>query len=311
MSIPSPTSDPADRLIWLDGEILPAREARVPVLSPTAQFGLNVFEGIRAYYCAITGDLNVFRLDDHLRRLKRSQRLLGISEKFTPSELRTALFDVVRANGYREDIALRMTIFVGGEGSWRSCAPVCCFIAPIAKPRTDPALARGLRCRVSAWRRIGDNTLSPRVKCGANYINSRMAQLDAERDGYDSAILQNENGSLAEGPGSCLFLVKNGALLTPALSDSILESITRDTVLRLARRRGITTVERPISRTELYSCDEAFLCGSAMEIAPIAEVDGYPLPARELTLSLARAYLDLVTGAAPADPGDLTPIPLA
>lgn len=289
-----------ERLLWLNGKLLPAKEAKINVLAPTSQFGLNVFEGIRCYWNEETQQLFAFRLADHYRRLKRSQRLLKMEDSYTPDELQKALIETVRANGYREDIAVRQTLFVDGFGSWSSHGPVGMFVSPVRKAGISPEYQKkGLRCCVSSWVRIQDNSLSPRIKCGANYINSRMAQLEALDNGYDTAVFLNHHGSVAEAPGSCLFIVRDRRLITPLATDSVLESITRDSVLVLAREMGIETMERTVDRTELYLCDEAFLCGSSMEITPVVSVDGFAVgngSAGAVTAALRAEYRKAVTG---------------
>ncbi len=291
------------RFIWFDGKIVDVNDAKINVLAPTAQFGLNVFEGVRCYYNESENQLYAFRLDDHIKRLKRSQKLMCMEDKFTFEELKKAFLDTVLANKYREDIAVRQTLFIDGFGSWSSSSPVNMFISPVPKRKTNAEYnKKGLRCSISSWRRISDNSLSPRIKCGANYINSRMAQLEALRNGYDTAIFINENGTVSEGPGSCLFMVRDGVLYTPLLTDSVLESITRDTVIKIARDDlNIRVEERSIDRTELYTCDEAFLCGSAMEITPILSVDKYELPTIEnsVTDTIHKLYLQIVRGQFP------------
>lgn len=294
------STDINNRLIWLGGKIVPLPEATINVLSPTSQFGANVFEGIRCYWNDRENQLYAFRLPEHYRRLKNSIRLLELDDTYSEDELRQALVDVVRANEYREDIAVRQTVFVDGFGSWGSSGPVNMFVAPIPKAKTNPEYnKKGLHCCISSWQRIHDTSLSPRIKCGANYINSRMGQREALRNGYDTTIFLNREGTVSEGPGSCLFLVKDGVLVTPRLTDSVLESITRDTILTLAREvLRIPVEERSIDRTELYICDEAFLCGSAMEITPIYSVDRHPIgeDAGELTAALRKLYLACVSG---------------
>lgn len=296
-------TDVQNRFVWLDGAVVNVNEAKMNVLTPSFQFGLNVFEGIRCYWDEESRRLFAFRLFDHFRRLKQSQRLLQMEDRYTVDELKQALFEAVLANQYQEDIAVRQTLFVEGFGSWSSAGPVNMFVAPIPKAKTNPEYnKKGLHCCISSWERIHDNALSPRIKCGANYINSRMAQLEALRNGYDTTIFLGREGKVAEGPGSCLFLVKNGVLITPQLTDSVLESITRDTLITLAKEElGLTVQERSVDRTELYLCEEAFLCGSAMEITPIFSVDRYPISdgAGPITEKLHRLYLDVVTGKCP------------
>ncbi len=304
--------DISNRLIWLGGQIVNINDAKVNVLSPTSQFGLNVFEGIRCYWSEKEKQLYAFRLKEHYDRLIGSVKLLQIEQIYTKSELKQALVDVVKANEYKEDLAVRQTIFVDGFGTWSSSESVNMFVAPIPKAKTSIEYNKeGLHCCISSWQRINDNSLSPRIKCGANYINSRMGQREALRNGYDTAIFLNEVGKLSEGPGSCLFIVKEGKLITPLLTDSVLESITRNTIIILAREMGIETIERTIDRTELYTADEAFLCGSAMEITPIYSVDRYIIcdgKGGKMTRELHKQYLKCVSGELENHIDWLTPI---
>ena len=238
-------TDVANRFIWLKGEIMNVNSAMVNVLSPTSQFGLNVFEGIPCYWNDDEKQLYAFRLSEHYNRLLRSAKLIQIDCKYSKEDFKKALVDTVRANEY-------------------------------------------------------DENLSPRIKCGANYINSRVGQREALRNGYDTCIFLNDKGKVAEGPGSCFFMVKDHTLITPQLTDSVLESITRDTIIQIAQKElGLNVVERTIDRTEVYLADEAFLCGSAMEITPILTIDGYMLgngAAGENTKKIHKAYLDAVRG---------------
>lgn len=306
-------TDVANRFIWHKGEIINVNDAKVNVLSPTSQFGLNVFEGIPCYWNDDEKQLYAFRLDDHYNRLLRSAKLIQLDCKYTKEDFKKALIDTVKANEYDENLSVRQTLFVDGFGSWGSEGPVEMFVAPIPRGRTSAEYnKKGLNCCVTSWRRISDDTLSPRIKCGANYINSRVGQREALRNGYDTCIFLNDAGKVSEGPGSCLFMVKDGMLITPRLTDSVLESITRDTVIQLAQNElGLNCVERTIDRTELYMADEAFLCGSAMEITPIYSVDRYPIGTGslgELTHKIHSKYLECVQGRL-SDRNDwLTPI---
>lgn len=292
--------DVANRRIWFKGEILNVNDAKINVLAPTSQFGLNVFEGIPCYWNDEAKQLYAFRLDEHYDRLIRSAKLIQIANPYSKNELKKALVDVVKANEYDENLSVRQTLFVDGFGSWGSVDPVDMFVAPIPKDRTSAEYSKkGLNVCVTSWRRISDETLSPRVKCGANYINSRVGQREALRNGYDTCLFLNEGGKVSESPGSCFFMVKNGELITPQLTDSVLESITRDTVIKIAKSKGYKVVERTIDRTELYTCDEAFLCGSAMEMTPVLSVDRYTIGNGDtgvITKELHMTYLDVVRG---------------
>lgn len=303
----------ADRLIWLKGELLHVNDAKINVLSPTSQFGLNVFEGIPAYWNEEKGQLYAFRLDDHYNRLLKSARLLQIDCPFDKQYMKNALLEVVKANDYRENISVRQTLFVDGFGSWGAAEPVNMFVAPVPKGGMSKEYNKiGLNCCITSWRRISDTSLSPRIKCGANYINSRMGQREALRNGYDTCIFLNEAGKISEGPGSCFFMIKNGELITPLLTDSVLESITRDTVIKIAKEYlKIPVQERSIDRTELYTCDEAFLCGSAMEITPVISVDKYTVgngSAGVITDKLHKKYLEIAKGKCKEYEGWITPI---
>ena len=301
------------RLIWIGGKIVPVAEATVNVLSPTSQFGANVFEGIRCYWSEQDQQLYAFRLADHYKRLQNSIKILRFNSPYSTSDFQQGLIDVVKANGYREDIAVRQTVFVDGiGGTWNSCEPINMFIAPIAKPFQKIQDKAGLRCQVSSWERISDRNLSPRAKVGANYINSRMAYLEAKENGYDTAIILNNQGRVSEGPGACFFMVRDNKLITPPPTASVLESITRDTIIRLAKELlGIETLERDIDRTELYICDEAFLCGSAMEITHITNIDGLAVGDGKLgkiTQDLSNIYHQIITGQLSQYKEWLTPI---
>lgn len=294
-------TDVANRLVWFKGEILNVNEAKVNVLSPTSQFGLNVFEGIPCYWNDEEKQLYAFRLSEHYDRLLRSAKLLQLDCPYSKEDFKKALVDTVKANEYDENLSVRQTLFVDGFGSWSSEGPVDMFVAPIPRGKTSAEYnKKGLNCCFTSWRRISDENLSPRIKCGANYINSRVGQREALRNSYDTCLFLNEVGKVAEGPGSCFFMIKGNTLITPRLTDSVLESITRDTIIKLALDElGMNFEERTIDRTEVYMADEAFLCGSAMEVTPIYSVDRYPVGTGlqgEKTRAIHMKYLECVQG---------------
>lgn len=289
--------DVANRRIWFKGEIMNINDAKINIMSPTSQFGLNVFEGIPCYWNEEDKQLYAFRLKAHYDRLMRSLRLIQIDCKYTREDMEKAFIDVIKANEYEENLSVRQTVFVEGFGSWGSDGPADMFVAPVPKGRMSKEYnKKGLNCCVTSWRRISDNNLSPRIKCGANYLNSRVGQREALRNGYDTCIFLNEFGKVAEGPGSCFFMVKGKTIYTPQLTDAVLESITRDTVITLAKELGYEVVERTIDRTELYTCDEAFLCGSAMEVTPILSIDKYETNGTKVVDEIHQAYLDAAMG---------------
>lgn len=301
----------ANRLIWFKGALIPADQALVPVLSPTAQFGLNVFEGIRGYWNPQTRDINLFRLPEHLDRLDESCRLIGITSPYDSAQITGFIRDVLRANDYRCDVAVRATLFVDEEGSWSSSTPVDMFVAPIDRPRRDINQTSGARACISTWERISDRAFPPRIKAGANYINGRYAHLEAQRNGYDLPVLLGRDGTVSEGAGSCLFMVRRGRLVTPTATNSILESITRDTLIQIATAENLPVDIRPIDRTELYMADELFLCGSAAELTPLTSIDGHQMGAGTIgpiTRHLLTRYLNVASGLDPEFTGWQTPV---
>ena len=305
--------DVVNRRIRFKGEILNVNDAKVNVLAPTSQFGLNVFEGIPCYWNDDEKQLYAFRLDEHYERLIRSAKLIQFDLKYTKEDFKKALIDVVKANEYDENLSVRQTLFVDGFGSWGSEGPVEMFVAPIPRGRTSAEYnKKGLNCCITSWRRISDENLSPRIKCGANYINSRVGQREALRNGYDTCIFLNEVGKVAEGPGSCFFMVKGNTVITPRLTDSVLESITRDTIIKLATEElRLKFEERTIDRTEVYMADEAFLCGSAMEVTPIFTVDRYQIGTGEqgeVTKKIHMKYLECVQGRLESRKNWITPV---
>jgi len=288
-----------ERLIWFKGSLVPIKEAKIMAFSPTAQFGLNVFEGIPCYWNPEKKELTAFRLDDHYNRLLRSASLLQIECHYSKEQMRKALVETVIANEFDENINVRQTLFVDGFGSWYSEGPAEMFVVPTPRRYNNPEYNQsGLKVCISSWRRISDNTISPRIKCGANYINSRAGQREAIRNGYDTCLFLNESGHVSESTGSCFFMIKNKKLITSTLTDSVLESITRDSVIRIAGDIGYAVEERQIDRTEIYSADELFLCGSAMEIRPVISVDGYSFPENkfEIMRIIKEKYHNIVLG---------------
>lgn len=285
------------RWIWFKGELRQADEARIYALAPSAQFGLNVFEGIPIYYNRETGISYAFRLADHFRRLIESARMLELMHDFSAEDMKNALVKTVIANGCDEDITVRQILFVDGVESWASEGPVEMIVSPLPRRVASKEYKKkALNCCISSWRRINETSMSPKIKCGANYINSRMGQREAIRNGYDTCIFLNEDGMIAEAPGSCFFMVSNGSLITPRITDSILSSITRDTVLRIAKEIGLPVEVRSIARSEVYTCEEAFLCGSTMEITSIESIDRYVIAKRRLTEKILELYLRIARG---------------
>jgi len=300
-----------ERLIWFKGDMVAIENAKINVLSPTCQFGANVFEGLRAYWNISEKQLYVFKLSKHINRLQNSMKMLELESTFTNAFLQQSVIDIIQANKFQEDLVCRQTVFLDGFGNWSATGPVEMFIAPMAKGRYYEK-SQGLDVCISSWERINEKSLSPKIKMGANYMNSRMGQLEAVRNGYDSAIFLNQEGTVSEGPGSCVFIVKDGVLITPPLTASILESITRSTIIDIARDDlGLQVIERDVEKSELYIADEVFMCGTAVEIVPVFSVDKVQVGQGVeggVTLNIKNLYLQIVRGKVKKYKKWLTPV---
>lgn len=296
---------------WMNGRVTPWEDSRVHVASDAVLRGASVFEGIRAYRSEDGGDLLLFRLREHLDRLfGGSMRVLRMRIGYTAEDLAQGIVDLLRANQLRDDAHIRVVAYFdvladlvsGGSAGAAEEDPTGVYM--LAFPKSPhPKLQAGVRTNVSAWRRPTDNSISPRVKASANYLNSRLASVDAKLKGFDIPVLLNERGQVSEGPGQNIFLVRRGAVVTPRVTDNILEGITRDTVIGIARELGLPVEEREVDFTELYVADELFFAGTNMEVMPIAEIDAYRVGEGRIgpvTERIQRRYFELVRGAAPA-----------
>jgi branched-chain amino acid aminotransferase len=265
------------RLLNMNGNIIRYADARVHVLSTAMKYAASVYEAMRAYWSDADQRLYLFRMQEHLLRLQRSAKIARIPLPADPARFERETVEVIRANDLREDLHVRLIVFVDtDDGGLGSREPVGYVIAPI--PTSRYFESAGLHVAVSSWHRTADNAIPARVKAAANYQNSRLALLQARTDGYDDAVLLNSDGSVAEGPGYTIFLVRDGQPLTPAVTSNILEGITRSTLLTLfPESLGVAVEQRAIDRTELYVADEAFFAGTAAEVTPILSVDRRPV----------------------------------
>jgi branched-chain amino acid aminotransferase len=283
-----------------DGELVPYDDARLHVLSTTLKYGVGVFEGFRAYWSEEDDELYAFRVEDHMRRLVDSMRVVEITGTTDVELLSEQLLGLVRANELRSNLHMRTQVFVDApDGKPDDTGPSTVFMAAI--PMGNYFGATGLDVQISSWARLSDRAMPPRIKSIANYPNGRLALLEASRNGYDAALLLTESGHVAEGAGYNVFMVRQGRLCTPPVTDSILEGVTRDSVLQLAAREmGLDVDIRPIDRTELYSAAEVFVCGSAAEVNHVKSVDRTPIgdgaTAGPITARLQELYQAAVRG---------------
>jgi len=285
----------------MNGELVDWADATVHVGAHGLHYGTGVFEGVRSY--ETPAGTAVFRLADHLERLARSARLVAMELPFSVEELRRAALELVAANGLAECYLRPIAFFgAGGLGVAPRGNPV--EVAIMSWPRGaylgDEGLKNGIRVKVSSWQRVGANVIPHVAKATGIYLNSMLAVAEANRGGYEEAILLTQDGYVADGSGENIFVIRDGVIATPDLSASILPGITRDTVIQLAGDLGYGVVEKRLIRTDLYLADEVFMTGTAAEVTPVREIDDHVLgPPGPVTLEIQAAYLAAVRGQSP------------
>lgn len=288
-----------DGVIWLDGELVPWREAKTHVLTHTLHYGMGVFEGIRAYE---TGDgTALFRLEDHTRRLFGSAHILNMPMPFDRETVNRACLSAVRENGLASAY-IRPMCFYGSEGMGLGADKLKTHVMVAAwawgSYLGQAALEEGIRIKTSSFSRHHVNITMCKAKANGNYMNSMLALQEAVAAGYDEALLLDHEGYVAEGSGENIFIVRGDILYTPELS-SALEGITRDTIIRFAEEQGVSVREKRMTRDEVYLADEAFFTGTAAEVTPIRELDGRRIGNGRrgpLTEQLQKQYFACVSG---------------
>jgi branched-chain amino acid aminotransferase len=283
--------------IWMNGEFIDWADATVHVGAHGLHYGTGVFEGIRCY--DTERGPAVFRLRDHIVRFERSAKLLYMDLGYPVDELCAACVDAISVNGLAESYLRPIAFYGYGElGVHTGTNPVdvaiMCF--PWGAYLGEEGQRTGIRAMVSSWRRVGPNTIPHAAKATGVYLNSMLATHEASRAGYDEAILLTEEGTIADGPGETIFLVREGTIYTPDLSSSILPGITRDSIIHIAQSLGYPVVQKPLIRSDLYVADEVFMTGTAAEVTPLREVDDHQLDVGPITLELQSAYADAVRG---------------
>lgn len=286
------------RYIWMDGSLVAWEDAKVHVLTHTLHYGSGVFEGIRAY--ATKRGPAIFRLTDHMLRLHRSAKIHLIDVPYSVEQLVEATKELVERNGH-DACYIRPLVYRGyGEMglNWIN-VPVNAMIATWAWGTYlgDEGLTKGVRMKISSWRRYDHNSLPPAAKATGQYINGSLAKVEAVRAGYDEAIMLNAEGNVADATGENIFMIRDGVLCTPPISAGALEGVTRDSIIRIAADLGIPVAERDLARADLYLADEVFLTGTAAELVPVRSVDdrelGEPGP---VTKKLQEVYFAAVRG---------------
>jgi branched-chain amino acid aminotransferase len=288
--------------VWWNGEQRRWEDCTVHVTELGWSTVGAVFEGIRAYAGDNPDELYIFRLNEHLERLERSMKLVRLKIDYSRQELTDATLRLLRANRINEDTYIRPLAYAADTSGKRFAqigfdAALLINTHPMASH-----LKTGLTqsAKVSSWRRISEDVMPPRVKNISNYRNSQLASIEARGDGYDTAFLLNHHGRVSEGPGACVMMVAGGKLITPDVGSGILESITRDALIVLAREvLGLEVIEREVDRTELYLAEEVFTCGTAAEITPIVGIDKFAIGRGEIgevTRALETVFEDVLRG---------------
>ena len=309
----APVETTTELWAFFRGEFVPLREANVNVMTHGFNYGTAVFEGIRAYWNADEEQLFGLELVPHYERIHRSARLLMMEVRQSPEELAEITVELLRRDGLREDVYLRPIVYKSSESIGVRLhnldSDITIFGVPFGQYIDTEG---GIRAQVSSWRRTDDNAIPARAKITGAYVNGAFAKSEAQLNGYDEAIVLTADGHVSEGSAENLFMVKDGVLLTPPITDNILEGITRGRFIQIARDDlGREVSIRSIDRTELYTADEVFLCGTGAQISPVVEIDrrtvgtGRPGP---LTRELAQIYFDAVRGKVPAYRSWLTPV---
>ncbi len=292
------------RFAFFGGEFVPIEQAQVSIMTHAFNYGTGCFEGIRAYWSKEEEQLLVFRLAEHYRRLHRSVHILRIALPYSVEQLGELTLELLRREGYRQDTYIRPLAYKSSELVGVRLHDLEDSFAVFALPfGRYVEKEEGADVIVSSWRRNADNAIPARAKITGAYVNSALAKTDAVISGCDEAIVLNQNGHVSEGSAENLFLVRDGKLITPPVTENILEGITRATIIQLARKElGLETVERPIDRSELYVADEMFFCGTGVQVAAIATVDRRPVGDGKMgpiVKQIRDLYFDVVRGRAP------------
>lgn len=291
----------APLLCYLDGEILPLREAKIGILTHAMSYGTGCFEGIRGYYNAGQNEVYIFRLREHYERLRSSAKVLLINLPHSPEELVEITCDLVVRSSLHADTYIRPMAYKASEVIGVRLHDLRDALYITVQPFGNYIdIDRGLNVSISTWQRMDDNMIPPRAKVTGSYVNSALAKSEAVLNGFDEAIMLDADGHVSEGSAENLFMLRNGTVYTPPVTENILEGLTRHTIMTLLREElRVPVVERQIDRTELYVCDEIILCGTGAQIAPVISVDHRPVGSGavgELGMALQKLYFEVVRG---------------
>ena len=287
---------PLSKYVWFDGKYVLTEKAQVPITTHAIHYGTSIFEGIRAYWNE--KNLHIFRLDEHVKRFRRSGQFYNISLNFSDKVISDAITGICRKNEIKKSCYIRPFYFVGDYGiNLHVTEKAPTNVGIFSFLFGDLFNKNGISAGVVSWRKFSDKSTPTQAKMGGNYLNSIIATQEAKQNGVDEAILLDHNGNVSEAPGENIFIVRDGQLVTPSLASSALEGITRDAVIKIARDLDIDVVERYITRDELIISDEIFLTGTAAEITPIISIDGKKIgngKPGDITKKMMQEYTDIV-----------------
>jgi branched-chain amino acid aminotransferase len=286
---------------YFEGKIVPFEKATLSIMNHTFNYGTGVFGGIRGFWNEDEQQLFLFRLLDHFRRFLDAARILTLELAYTPESLVDILLDLLRTENWQTNIYIRPLIYVTNNQIGVKLHDLNSEVCMLSLPFGDYLPAKeGARVTFSSWRRVDDNSIPARGKIIGAYVNSAFIKSDAARSGFDDALVLNQDGHVSEGSAANFFMMRGGTVYTPPVTANILEGITRRTVIQLMREEmGLEVVERSIDRTEVYLADEAFLCGTGVQIVPIISVDRRPIGSGvqgPVVEELSEMYFRVVSG---------------
>jgi branched-chain amino acid aminotransferase len=304
--MPTPTA-------FFEGQFVPREQANVNIMTHAFNYGTAVFEGVRGNWNADQGELYLFKVRDHVQRIRQSAKIMRMALKYSDDEICDILTEVARRSGYQEDVYLRPMVYKSSEVVGVRMHDLedefLAFITPFGA-YLDPE--QGARCATSSWRRIDDTMIPVRAKVNGLYVNNALAKTEAQLNGFDEAIMLNEDGHVSEGSGENIVMIRHGVLITPPANDNILEGITLETALYIAEREfGLQVERRSIDRSELYIADEVFMTGTAAHVTPVTEIDRVPIgdgTPGVVSKQIQETYFQAITGRLPQYLDWLTPV---
>ncbi|GMU41426.1 MAG: putative branched-chain-amino-acid aminotransferase [Chloroflexota bacterium] len=304
--MPTPTA-------FFRGRFVPLEQANINIMTHAFNYGTAVFEGVRGNWNDDDGELYLFKVREHIQRIRQSAKIMRMSLKYSDDEIVETIHDLVKQNGYREDVYIRPMVYKSSEMVGVRMHNLeddfLVYVTPFGA-YLDPEA--GARCQTSSWRRVDDTEIPARAKVNGLYVNNAMAKTEAQLNGFDEAIMLNQDGHVSEGSGENIVMIRRGVLITPPASDNILEGITLETALEIAQREfGLRVERRSIDRSELYIADEIFMTGTAAHVTPVTEVDRVAIGDGRpgvVSKQIQETYFKAITGRLPQYRDWLTPV---